>query len=48
LWDKDGNGGLRNLYDAESVPSIYLLDKNNTVIAKDITPETLQLLLDRL
>ena len=48
LWDKDGDGGLRNLYDVENVPSIYLLDKDNTVIAKDITPETLQQLLDRL
>jgi peroxiredoxin len=48
LWDKDGDGGLRNLYDVENVPGIYLLDKDNTVIAKDITPETLQKLLDRL
>jgi|LAHS01.1.fsa_nt_gb peroxiredoxin len=48
LWDKNGDGGLRNLYDVESVPGIYLLDKDNTVIAKDITPDTLQQLLERL
>lgn len=48
LWDKNGEGDLRDLYDTETVPGIYLLDKDNIVIAKDITPDTLQELLNKL
>lgn len=48
LWDKDGEGYLKDKYDLENVPGIYLLDKDNIVIAKDITPKTLQQLLEKL
>lgn len=44
LWDKEKVLGEK--YDMENVPSIYLLDENNTVIAKDIGPEDLNSLLE--
>ena len=48
LWDKDSSGGLKEKYDLEGTPKIYLLDENNVVIAKDITIYDLATLLDQL
>ena len=45
LCDKNPAEGIGRLYDIETVPSLYLLDKDNVIIAKDITPETLQKIL---
>ncbi len=44
LWDKEGILGEK--YDIENVPSIYLLDEDNTIIAKDIDPKDLDSLLE--
>lgn len=40
LWDKDH--ALEGKYDLENIPSIYLIGEDNTVIAKDITPDDLR------
>lgn len=42
LWDKDGSAALGEKYDIGNVPSIYLLDSHNKVIAKDIEPKDLE------
>lgn len=46
LWDKDSLAGLREKYDLEETPKIYLLDEDNTVIAKDIDVYDLEKLID--
>lgn len=38
---------LYQKYDVTTAPRLYLLDANGTVIAKDITPETLREILER-
>lgn len=43
LWDK--NHALEGKYDLENIPSIYLIGEDNTVIAKDITPDDLREIL---
>lgn len=44
LWDKDKTLGEK--YDISNVPSIYLLDQDNTIIAKDIEPKDLDGILE--
>lgn len=47
VWN--GQSGADNVYDKynlESLPSIYLLDKENRVIAREISPDALKLLLE--
>ena len=46
LYDKEQLGGLAEKYDISSVPHIYLLDGDNTVIAKDISADYLATLLE--
>lgn len=38
---------LYQKYDVATAPKIYLLDKNGTILAKDITPETLRKLIEK-
>lgn len=45
LWDKDSLAQMREKYDVEETPKIYLLDENNIVIAKDIDVYDLEKLL---
>lgn len=47
LWDKNSEGLLKEKYDLEGTPKIYLLDENGVVIAKDITVYDLALLLEK-
>ena len=46
LYDKEQLGSLAEKYDISSVPHIYLLDRDNTVIAKDISAEDLAAILE--
>ena len=48
LWDKNGMGELRKKYDLESTPQIYLLDKDATIIAKDINVYDLKDIIEQL
>lgn len=48
LWDGDSRGEIYAKYYLASVPSLYLLDPDDTVLAKDINPLTLRELLERL
>lgn len=41
LWDENKSGNIHEKYDVLYVPKIYLLDKDKVIIAKDITAETL-------
>lgn len=45
LHDCEGISGMFEKFSLETVPSIYLLDKDNRIIAKDISPFTLKGLL---
>lgn len=40
-WDSDGGEKIYEKYDANAIPSIYLLDSNKTIILKDATIEQL-------
>lgn len=46
LYDREQLGCLAEKYDISSVPHIYLLDSDNTVIAKDISADDLAKLLE--
>lgn len=48
LYDKEQLGGLAEKYDISSVPHIYILDKDNRVIAKDISAEDLATILEEI
>ncbi|MCF0164861.1 MAG: redoxin domain-containing protein, partial [Bacteroidales bacterium] len=48
LADLKRKSTLYEDYDLKYVPKIYVLDKNKTIIAKDITPSTLESLLEEL
>ena len=45
LHDCEGISGMFEKFALETVPSIYLLDKDNRIIAKDISPFTVESLL---
>ena len=45
LCDPDGSSRMRELYDLEYVPHLYLLDDEGVVIAKDIKTDILKTLL---
>jgi hypothetical protein len=48
FWDKNGDSDMHTKYDIHYVPKIYLLDKNKTIIAKDIDTSTLNILIEKL
>lgn len=48
VWDPDQVSHFQVNYNVRSTPMIYLLDKDKTVIAKNLSPETAKELLDRL
>ncbi len=47
-YDQSGNSNLINLYDIYKTPRIYMLDKNKTIIAKDIEVENIEKYLNNL
>lgn len=47
LYDKEGKGGLKEKYDLENIPQIYILDKDNTVIAKDIEAKDIEAIISK-
>lgn len=46
VWDKYNFSNFRNLYDIYSTPVIYLLDKDKKIIAKRISIENIEKLLE--
>ncbi len=48
FWDKNGTSGMYDKYNLSVVPSIYLLDKEKTIIAKEISPIVLKELIEDL
>jgi thiol-disulfide isomerase/thioredoxin len=48
VWDPDGSQGVYDKYDIHAIPLIYLLDKNKTIIRRDLTLEQLQQMLPQL
>jgi len=39
VWDENHSSGFKILYDARTIPQIYVLDKNKTIIAKKLSVE---------
>lgn len=48
VWDANYNSNFRALYDITSTPTIFLLDKNKKIIAKKISVETLEQIVNDL
>jgi len=48
VWDSNYNSDFRSLYDISSTPTIYLLDKDKKIIAKRISVQTLENILNEL
>jgi len=46
VWDPTFSSNFRNLYDIYSTPVIYVLDANKKIIAKRISEETLEKILE--
>lgn len=46
VWDPTFSSNFRNLYDIYATPVIYVLDKNKKIIAKRISVETLERILE--
>jgi len=47
VWDPQQNSNFRNLFDISSTPVIYVLDKNKKIIAKRISEESLEKMLEQ-
>ncbi len=47
VWDKDRVSRFKILYDARKTPGIYVLDENKKIIAKKMTVEQLDALIER-
>lgn len=45
VWDPDFTSGFHEKYNVRSTPRIYLLDRNKTIIGRDLDPGTLEQLL---
>ncbi|MDD2289609.1 MAG: TlpA disulfide reductase family protein [Bacteroidales bacterium] len=45
LWDPDFSSGFDEKFNVRSTPRIYLLDKNKTIIGRDLDTETLERLI---
>jgi len=39
VWDEDHSSGFKILYDARTIPQLYVLDENKTIIAKKLSVE---------
>ena len=48
VWDSNYNSNFRTLYDITSTPTIYLLDKDKKIIAKRISVDTLEKILNEI
>lgn len=48
VWDSNYNSNFRTLYDITSTPTIYLLDKDKKILAKRISVETLEKILNEI
>lgn len=48
VWDANYNSNFRALYDITSTPTIFLLDKDKKIIAKKISVETLEQIVNDL
>jgi thiol-disulfide isomerase/thioredoxin len=48
VWDANYNSNFRTLYNITSTPTIYLLDKDKKIIAKRISVETLEKILNEI
>ncbi|HDP75347.1 MAG TPA: redoxin domain-containing protein [Bacteroidales bacterium] len=46
VWDPTFSSNFRNLYDIYATPVIYVLDKNKKILAKRISVETLEKILE--
>ena len=46
VWDKDHLSQFKILYDARTTPGIYILDENKKIIAKKMTIEQLDSILE--
>ncbi len=45
VWDQNDNSNFKVLYDARETPGVYVLDENKTIIAKKLSVEQLEMLL---
>jgi len=48
VWDANYNSNFRSLYDITSTPTLYLLDKDKKILAKRISVETLEQILNEI
>jgi hypothetical protein len=48
VWDANYNSNFRALYDITSTPTVFLLDKDKKIIAKKISVETLEQIVNDL
>ncbi len=46
VWDPTFSSNFRNLYDIYATPVIYVLDKNKKILAKRISVDTLERILE--
>ncbi len=47
-WDPDQQTYFRYYYDVYTTPTLYVLDRNKTIVAKRIDMESLEQMMDQL